>query len=344
MATRSERIKLGIFLTTAVVLFAVAMILLTGSELWEEKNQYVIQFNRSVSGLEPGAPVKQMGVRVGFVDRLRVPPDNAEVVKVWIRVAPGTPITKSTRAFVHMQGITGLKYIELKSKEGVRNATRLEPGSEIPAGTSMLRELSGRATDISLKFESLLNNLLTMTRESNRQTLDSILKESDQTVQEFEKAAKSIRTLSDTTDKFIQDNSKDLSEAIQSVDETSDQVNRTLRRVDEVLVDLQKTIEGARIPETIAGVRETNSMIQDRVRQIDIKTAVDHVNVALETLRQLLDRLSQTIAQNQDSFRVIISNIRTVTENLKQISRTFQEKPYIRLFGGDPPERKLPDK
>ncbi len=343
MATRSERIKLGIFLTVTVVLFAVGLILLTGSQIWEERSEYMIKFERSVSGLEAGAPVKQMGVRVGFVDRLRVPPNNADVVQVWVRIAPGTPITQKTRAYVQMQGITGLKYIELKSKEGIKATKRLEPGAEIEAGTSKLRELSGRATEISLKFESLLNNLLTLTRESNRDRIDSILDESDKMVQEFNKAAESIRDLSDTTNKFIEDNRPSLEEAIVSVDETSDQINRTFRRVDTLVGDLRTTVNESQLPATLSELRETNSLVQDRVETLDIEKSVDRVNVALATLRKLLDQLSQTIGQNQDSFRVIISNVRTVTENLKQISRTFQEKPYIRLFDSDPAERKLPD-
>ena len=89
MATRSEKVKLGIFLTVSGLLLAGALAVLTGSEVWEERDKYVIKFRESVSGLEAGAPVKQRGVRVGYVGDIRVSPENVEEVQVWIKIKRG---------------------------------------------------------------------------------------------------------------------------------------------------------------------------------------------------------------------------------------------------------------
>jgi ABC-type transporter Mla subunit MlaD len=75
---------------------------------------------------------------------------------------------------------------------------------------------------------------------------------------------------------------------------------------------------------------------------MDTGKAVENVTIALKTLQRLLEQMSQTIGQNQDSLRVTIHNLRSVSENLKELSKTFQQKPYIQIFGNQPKERDLP--
>ena len=77
-----------------------------------------------------------------------------------------------------MQGITGLKFIELA--EGTAGTERLPPGSRIEAGQTMLEQLTGRASDIGLKVEKVLNNVLYITRPENRRRVDSILASTDE--------------------------------------------------------------------------------------------------------------------------------------------------------------------
>ena len=340
MATRAEKTKLGIFLTVSAFLMAGALAVLTGSEVWEERSKYVVKFRQSVSGLEPGAPVKQRGVRVGYVDRIQVDPENVELVEVWVKVNPGTPIKRDSKAYMNMQGITGLKFIELKG--GSAGSKRLEPGSEIEAGTSTLQELTGRASDIGLKVEKLLNNLLTLTRPENREKFDSILEKTDKTVTEFKGTAAEAEKLVASAEKFLDRNREPLRRALSSMYETSDEATLALKNVNGLVSDLKRVTEQAQIPEAVAEVRDTNSLVQQSIRSMDTGKAVENVTIALKTLQRLLEQMSQTIGQNQDSLRVTIHNLRAVSENLKELSKTFQQKPYIQIFGNQPKERDLP--
>lgn len=340
MATRSEKVKLGIFLTVTGVLLAGALAVLTGSEVWEERSKYVIRFRQSVSGLEPGAPVKQRGVRVGTVDRIRVAPEDVELVEVWVKVNPGTPIKKDTKAYMNMQGITGLKFIELKG--GSTNADRLKSGGEIEAGTTTLQELTGRASDIGVKFEKLLNNLLTLTRPENRKKFDSILRKADKTVTEFNESAKELEKLIKSAKKFLDENREPLRAALESVEKTSDSATASLNHVDGLVAQFRSIADRSKIPKAVSEVRQTNKLVQDRIQNVDANKAVENVTIALKRLQRLLEQMSETIGQNQDSLRVTIHNLRAVSESLKQMSRTFQEKPYIQIFGSEPKKRDLP--
>ena len=83
MATKSQKVKLGIFLIATVALFIVSLVLITGMEMWEDQDRYYIEFTESVSGLEVGAPVKLRGVGVGSVTQIRLDRENVEIVKVF---------------------------------------------------------------------------------------------------------------------------------------------------------------------------------------------------------------------------------------------------------------------
>jgi phospholipid/cholesterol/gamma-HCH transport system substrate-binding protein len=340
MATRSEKVKLGIFLAVAGTLLIGGLAVLSGSELWQERSGYVIRFMESVSGLEPGAPVKQRGVRVGYVDRIRVDPENVEKVEVWVKVNPDTPVKKDTKAFMNIQGITGLKFIELKG--GSAKSERLPPGSEIEAGTTTLQELSGRASDIGMKFEKLLNNLLTLTRPENRAKFDDIIREANQTVKELKSTAAESKNLVSSAEKFLDENRDPLEASLISVEKTSNAARSTLENVQTLVSQAEREIKQADLPKTVAGIRETNDMIRGRIEGMETKKAVKSVTVALNTLQRLLEQVSETIGQNQDAVRVMIHNLRNVSENLKEVSRTFQEKPYIQIFGNQPNERNVP--
>ena len=341
MATRAEKTKLGIFLTVAAVLLTATLAVLTGSEFWEERWSYTVNFSESVSGLEPGAPVKQRGVRVGYVDQIRVSPDSVERVRVRIKVNPGTPIKADTVAYMNMQGITGLKFVELKG--GTEAAERLPPGNEIEAGTSTLQELTGRATDISLKVEKLLNNLLVVTRDENQQRIDNILETGEEAVIGVEKAAGEVYDLSAATEKAIEENKGPLYSSIKTVGRMSNKAIDTLTRIDGLADQLGSIASSSQIPQAVAEIRSTNQAVQTKIKAIDVDKAIAEFVVAVQRLQRLLSEASETISQNQDSLRVTFYNLRTISENLKELSRTFQEKPYIQVFGSSPKERKTPD-
>ncbi|MFB6262175.1 MAG: MlaD family protein [Bradymonadaceae bacterium] len=340
MATRAEKSKLGLFLTATLVLLGVAIAALTGSELWEKQSTYYIEFSESVSGLQPGAPVKQRGVRVGYVDRIRVVPDNVELVEVVVKVNPGTPVKKDTTAYMASQGITGLKFIELRG--GSKESKQLPPGGKIEAGTSRLRELTGRAEDISLKFESLLNNLLELTRKENREEIEKILKTAEKSTAEVGRAAEELDKLAEKTGSILEENRPLARDAIEEVQQLSGRADASLSKLNAFIDRARGKLEAVPLTETVTEFRDTNELVQQKVSAIEIEPIVEHVTVALESFRNVLERVSRMVARNQSTVETTLTNFRRISEDLKEISRTFREKPYIRLFQRKPPERTLP--
>lgn len=161
MAAKAQTIRVGLFITVALVLFAIVLIVFGGLRFWERSNRYRIVFDSSVIGLDVGARVYLNGIKVGTVENLEVAPDDIRKVAVVIEVKRGTPVHADTRAVLQYAGITGLKVIDLR--DGTSKTAALPPGSEIPAGAGMFDKLETEAQRIIAQSATMVTrvNLLT---------------------------------------------------------------------------------------------------------------------------------------------------------------------------------------
>jgi phospholipid/cholesterol/gamma-HCH transport system substrate-binding protein len=340
MATRSQKVKLGVFLTAAVVLFAITVVVLTGMGLWEERWTYFIEYRQSVSGLEQGAPVKLRGVRVGTVDAIRVDPDNVEIVEVRVQVDKGTPIKTDTKAFINMQGITGLKFVELA--DGTSDAEMLPPGSEIQGGESLVDQITGRATDIGLKIEKLLNNALYMTREQNQKRVDDIMSNTEATTQNLAQLTSEMSQTLQVTRSLVVDNRENIDQLIANANQTSQRSNEVLTELSRLTSTAQTIANDSKIPQTVAEFRQTNVMVQERLEGLEVGDTMQRVSAALDTLTTLLNNLSQTVNQNQDQLRATLYNFRQAAESFKELARSLRSQPSRLFFDEEPEPRDLP--
>mgnify|MGYP003564474005 CR=1 FL=1 len=112
MATKAQKIRLGVFMLLAFLLLVGTVGTLAGIQMWNPRDIYFVSYKESVSGLDIGSAVKMKGVRVGPVETIKVAPDT-ESVRVELALDPGTPITVDNKAVGMSIGITGLKVIEL---------------------------------------------------------------------------------------------------------------------------------------------------------------------------------------------------------------------------------------
>ncbi|MCX2683355.1 MlaD family protein [Campylobacter sp. MIT 21-1685] len=84
---------------------------------------YKIRTKDSVSGLSLKAPVRLLGVEVGSVEKINIALSDDLEVDILIKVEKDTPIKEDTVATLELQGITGLKFIQLQG--GSKEARKL---------------------------------------------------------------------------------------------------------------------------------------------------------------------------------------------------------------------------
>ncbi len=139
MGSKANPTVIGAFVVGAVVLIVAALLVFSGGKVFTEKIPFVMYFDRSVNGLNIGAPVKFKGVQVGEVTdiiALADPQDLSVLIEVAIEITGGkftdqttrtalsaakdrqarinTLIQKGMRASLQLQSmVTGLLFIEL---------------------------------------------------------------------------------------------------------------------------------------------------------------------------------------------------------------------------------------
>lgn len=123
------------FILGALLLFVVGFLSFGGSNIFVKPTRFLIYFEESVSGLDPGAPVKLNGVRIGRVAAINVRYEQAsrealvsvtcEVNRNVLTDGRGAQIDltspaklqelidRGLRARLNLTGITGLLFVEL---------------------------------------------------------------------------------------------------------------------------------------------------------------------------------------------------------------------------------------
>ena len=136
MKTKLSPAAVGMFVLGALLLAVVAFLSFGGSNIFSKPTRFLVYFGESVSGLDPGAPVKLNGVRVGRVAAINVRFDQASkesLVQVTCEIDRNiladhagrtidltSPvelqllIDRGLRAGLSLTGITGLLFVELE--------------------------------------------------------------------------------------------------------------------------------------------------------------------------------------------------------------------------------------
>lgn len=340
MATRTQKVKLGVFLLAAAVLFVAVVLILSGAGILKKHSTYYIAFRHSVSGLAPGLPVRLSGVRVGTIKEIELDPDNVELVRVEIQVDRDTPIKTDTIAYIDMQGITGLKYIELKGS--TQAAARLPSGSNIPPGPAMLEEIKERATDIALKADQVLSNLVHLTRPQNLQRVDAIMANTERASGNLDALSAELTRALTVSREIAQENRQSVRELLANANQASARSARVLDEIGALSRTVRQILQQADIPQTVAGFRQTNQLVQQQLHEMAANGTLESLGSALDQLVVLLQDLGQSVRQNKEQVRQTVDNLRQASESFKDMARSLKAQPSRLLFDNPPKPRQMP--
>ncbi len=327
--TRAQKVRLGVFVATGVAVLVGGLLLLAGAQLGRKRDGYSVRFsesNYSLSGLEVGAPVKYSGVRIGRVDAIRVDPKDVSTLVVELSLTGGTPVAEDSVASAGSMGITGLKYIELS--RGSRSARIRSPGEIIPAGPSLMDELTDRATAISNKVDTLLTNLNAFTTPDMRARAAGLLDNANHLIL--------------TTDATVAENRGNLKELSQKIAQASVQVEALTRdlqttagRVNAILDDAQPKVASLLTEANglVTELRQTRTQL-DQVLQTAKTTLGDEgLGKTAVSANRVLERGNLILVQSQEELSTSLERLRETSENLSVFSQRIKEDPSLLLLG-----------
>ncbi|EIS1949472.1 MCE family protein [Campylobacter upsaliensis] len=227
MENKASYFWVGIFIFGVFFASLIFMLWLGGYSEEESFEYYEIHTQESVAGLGLKAPVRLLGVEVGSVENISIYTKQNLGVNILIKVKKETPIKEDTFATLQLQGITGLKFIQLQG--GSVNSKKLTSDDGYPV--IAFRE-SFLAT-IDRQGERIFSLIKTADDKSKRLL-------SDENLQNIEMLLKNLAQLSENLNANSKALSKNLNEASQNValmakevELSAKNLRQTLQNVDE---------------------------------------------------------------------------------------------------------------
>ncbi|MDF1874117.1 MCE family protein [Sulfurimonas sp. SAG-AH-194-I05] len=186
---------------------------------------YYTYFEESVSGLNIESLVKLRGVEVGRVKKITINKDNSEEVEVLLEILQDTPIKVDTFTVLDSQGITGLKYIELKGGYNKSQRLPLEEGkiAVIPSKKSVMSHLFDSSESITVKIETILDKVNYVLSKHNMDQISSLL--------------------SKTNTLMSNENMNNISLTMDNVAETTTYINQNKQKMSELVVSINDFLE-----------------------------------------------------------------------------------------------------
>jgi phospholipid/cholesterol/gamma-HCH transport system substrate-binding protein len=168
----------GLFVSIAIATFVAFVIWLTGRSGAEEMSRYTLMFDRDVSGLAVGGPVKYMGMTVGSVIHMDLDAEQGIRVRVDIEILETTPVNTRTYASLALQGITGVAVVNLASDSGSHEPLDKPPRGQyprIPVRDVGFAAILSSAPEIMSKLDNALSQAGELLGEANRARIGNSL-------------------------------------------------------------------------------------------------------------------------------------------------------------------------
>lgn len=305
--TRAERIKIGAFMLLCGIMICVFLGYVLSRFLNKEFDNYYTVFSESVIGLYKDAQVKLNGIDVGNVTEIAIDSSNLNQVIVRFRVNKGTPIKLGTRAgMTHGISLTGEKQIVLSG--GRFDEPDVKEGGYVPAEKTAFDAIANKATDIINHVDSIMINLNSLFSEENTQSISNSLKN-------FESATQNLNRLT-----------QNLNTPINNISNAANSMKNVLAEIEEAKI--------------AAKAGENMDILKEKLEAIDTKAMNENLTQAMESIKQLTQRLDQVVYKNQDQVGDAVVELNAVLENLEEFTQKIKNNPSVLIHSENKSRRK----
>ncbi|ELD4953998.1 MCE family protein [Campylobacter upsaliensis] len=227
MENKASYFWVGIFIFGVFFASLIFMLWLGGYSEEESFEYYEIHTQESVAGLGLKAPVRLLGVEVGSVENISIYTKQNLGVNILIKVKKETPIKEDTFATLQLQGITGLKFIQLQG--GSVNSKKLTSDDGYPV--IAFRE-SFLAT-IDRQGERIFSLIKTADDKSKKLLSDENLQNIEMLLKNLAQLSENLNANSKALSKNLNEASKNVALMAKEVELSAKNLRQTLQNVDE---------------------------------------------------------------------------------------------------------------
>lgn len=319
MATRAQKIKVGLFLVVSTILLAGGLLVISGYRAGD-KLRFWIEFEESVLGLNEGGIVEYLGVPVGEVEDIYV--TEANTALVLIRVDPRkVTLRGGVKARLVLYSIaTGTLYISLTG--GNREMPELPPGANIPTKPSVFESLRVEFNEALMSISVISDAIRTGLEGMEEGDLTRLIKKAEALAtdgQEF--LAKTTDTLNSLKDE-VAASVADSRELVQDLRALSKDTNEFVKIVAEKVEPLDPA--------------ETEKGLQDAIEEFGA------LSEQLRTTAETFNTVARTVAHKTDNVEHgLLEALESVNETLRAVrglAEYLQEDPAALLRGKGQPK------
>jgi len=323
--TRASYIAVGGFVLVLIAVLVAFVAWLTRTHLERASDRYLVYFSGAVSGLQPGSPVRYLGIPVGTVGNIEIDPEDVRRVRVTVDINQGTPIKTNSVASLELQGLTGGVFIQISS--GSQEAPLL-------AEQDWPRVIPSRPSNLAALFDAtplLLENMVTLTRratnlfsEENQRALTEILV--------------NVQTLSEQ----LAGVSTSLAPGIRSGEQALADVGALTRELRAVLPGILQDVDSAaeQARRTMASFENTSRSLEKEIGQ-----SGGDLREMLKSIRRTSDQLAALVSENREPVRdftgtglyevtQLLNELRDLVGSLSRFTLRLERDPAGALLGG----------
>lgn len=256
----------GVFIVAALAMFFYMSFQLGSFRLdLARYSPYSVSF-QDVSGLTAKADIKMAGVKVGWVDDVRLLPETMTVV-LGLKVLKEYSLYADAQAIVRQEGLLGVKFLELIP--GDARKSRIQPGGALPLQTRQFVSMD----EIFYTFKKIAQHI---------EDLSSSFKDASTEAQSFLKSLK--RRLAPLDDLL-----KSAAQSAQSVSATTDILKDAVSKVSEAIGEARVPVAhlGELAQKINKGEGSLGKMLQDTKVYEDIKCSAEYARGCIDRVRNV---------------------------------------------------------
>lgn len=301
MTDKKQKLRIGIFLLSGVLLMVAILFFLGLSDIFKDKVVIMTHFQESVQGLTVGSPVKFRGVQVGAVSDISIML-NEKHVWVTMEVEPDYFKNLNRSSFIkamknerknglacrlEFAGITGMKFIDFdyfRNGDTPVDTPKSFPGDDsvlyIPSVPSAFRDFSSAVVNAmdrlsKIRFEEISNELERSLTAVTTLLTDPTIKS---TLVKINEAADNLESSTSAINQAV--NEERLVSLLNDVEEN-------LKALHNLTTTLTEQSRQMKLPESSKSIRKAAGSVVESSQ--DINATLQKFNRTLESLRTFLD-------------------------------------------------------
>ena len=273
MDSQANYVATGAFVLLMLAGMVVAAVWLAGPQFRAQYALYEVHVSGSVSGLDPGAPVRLNGIDVGRVASIEQDPEDPEKVILLLQLREGVIVHSDAVASLDMQGLTGGRYMEISGGTIGSPKASAAPGRRYPTiawRPSSVDVVFNSAPALLQRLADATDKLRALLDDRNRRAISGMLANTNDLTAVLDRHSEDVDHLladSAATMHNLREASATLGNVLEHVDGTSDNADRLVTSANlmiERTTKLADDLDGVVLANR-AGVRELTTTVPEHL-------------------------------------------------------------------------------